>query len=137
MGLTLEKVAKLSNSCKSYIWELENNDKLEPSASKLHAIARALSTTSDFLLTGISIGCQEQYLLNNFSALTPHNKLNLLDISKTLFTNQSKIAQITIDELREYHTCAVGLPIYTASDEDSKTHVWPQPYTKQEVRDAD
>ena len=50
-GLTLEQLAQEIGSSKSYIWELENKDVTRPSAEKLQAIARALDTTMDYLLT--------------------------------------------------------------------------------------
>lgn len=53
LNLTLQQVADISESSKSYIWELENNDKLEPSARKLLNIAIALETNIDWLLTGV------------------------------------------------------------------------------------
>lgn len=53
LNLTLQQVASLSKSSKSYIWVLENNDELEPSARKLLNIAMALRTSIDWLLTGV------------------------------------------------------------------------------------
>ena len=49
-GYTLEKLAELTDSSKSYIWELENKNPPRPSADKLASIAKALGTTSDYLL---------------------------------------------------------------------------------------
>lgn len=48
--LTLEQLAGQIGSGKSYIWELENRGVKRPSAEKLAAIARALDTTTDFLV---------------------------------------------------------------------------------------
>jgi transcriptional regulator with XRE-family HTH domain len=50
-GYTLDKLANLAESSKSYIWELENNDPPRPSADKIAKIAVALSVTPDFLIT--------------------------------------------------------------------------------------
>jgi len=47
---TLDKLAELSGSSKSYIWELENKDPSRPSAEKLAKIAENLGTTLDYLL---------------------------------------------------------------------------------------
>ena len=47
---TLEKLADLSESSKSYIWELENKNPPRPSADKIAKIAAALGVTSDYLL---------------------------------------------------------------------------------------
>lgn len=49
-GLTLDKLAVLSDSSKSYVWELENKTPPRPSAEKLSNIASALDTTLEFLL---------------------------------------------------------------------------------------
>jgi transcriptional regulator with XRE-family HTH domain len=49
-GLTLEKLAELTDSSKSYIWELENKNPPRPSADKIGKIAAVLGVTSEFLL---------------------------------------------------------------------------------------
>lgn len=49
-GFTLDKLAELTESSKSYIWELENKNPPRPSAEKLAKIAEQLDTTLEFLL---------------------------------------------------------------------------------------
>jgi transcriptional regulator with XRE-family HTH domain len=49
-GFTLDKLAELTDSSKSYIWELENKNPPRPSAEKLAKIAEKLGTTIEFLL---------------------------------------------------------------------------------------
>ncbi|KAB7742785.1 helix-turn-helix domain-containing protein [Parvibaculum sedimenti] len=49
-GYSLDKLAELTESSKSYIWELENRDTRKPSGEKLTKIAEALSVTTDYLL---------------------------------------------------------------------------------------
>lgn len=49
-GLTLDRLAELSNSSKSYIWELENRNPARPSADKLGKIAEQLGVTIEYLL---------------------------------------------------------------------------------------
>ena len=49
-GLTLDKLAELSSSSKSYIWELENKNPPRPSADKIAKIATVLGVTADYLL---------------------------------------------------------------------------------------
>jgi transcriptional regulator with XRE-family HTH domain len=49
-GYTLEKLAGLTDSSKSYIWELENKSLPRPSADKVARIAAALGVTSDYLV---------------------------------------------------------------------------------------
>jgi transcriptional regulator with XRE-family HTH domain len=46
-GYTLEKLGELTESSKSYIWELENKNPPRPSADKVAKIAAALA---DYLL---------------------------------------------------------------------------------------
>ena len=50
LGLTLEQLAGLSDSSKSYIWELENKNPPRPSAEKLSKIAEQLGVTIEYLL---------------------------------------------------------------------------------------
>lgn len=52
-GYTLDKLAELSASSKSYIWELENKDPPRPSADKVAKIAAALGVTADYLITDV------------------------------------------------------------------------------------
>ena len=49
-GYTLEKMAELSDSSKSYIWEIENKNPPRPSADKIAKIASVLGVTSDYLV---------------------------------------------------------------------------------------
>lgn len=47
---TLDKLAELTGSSKSYIWELENKNPPRPSAEKLSKIAEQLGVTIEYLL---------------------------------------------------------------------------------------
>lgn len=49
-GYSLDDLARLSGSSKSYLWELENRDARKPSAEKLATIADVLGVTTDYLL---------------------------------------------------------------------------------------
>jgi len=49
-NLTLEQLADLTGSVKSYIWELENKAPPRPSAEKLSKIADKLGVTIEYLL---------------------------------------------------------------------------------------
>lgn len=48
---SLEQLAVLTDSSKSYIWELENKDDPKPSAEKISKIAAVLEVTTEFLLS--------------------------------------------------------------------------------------
>lgn len=48
--LTLEELAMLTESSKSYIWEIENKDETSPSTKKLALIAKALDVTVSYLI---------------------------------------------------------------------------------------
>ena len=49
-GYTLDELAELAESSKSYIWELENKNPPRPSAEKLAKIAKALTVTMDYFI---------------------------------------------------------------------------------------
>lgn len=49
-GYTLDRLAELTESSKSYIWELENKSPPRPSADKIAKIAAALDVTADYLI---------------------------------------------------------------------------------------
>lgn len=51
-GYTLDKLAELSGSSKSYIWELENKNPPRPSAEKISKIAEVLGVTVEYVLNG-------------------------------------------------------------------------------------
>ena len=49
-NLTLDQLATLTGSSKSYIWELENRNPPRPSAEKLAKIASVLGTTLEYFM---------------------------------------------------------------------------------------
>lgn len=49
-GYSLGKLAELTDTSKSYLWEIETRDTCKPSGEKLARIAEALSVTTDYLL---------------------------------------------------------------------------------------
>jgi transcriptional regulator with XRE-family HTH domain len=49
-GLTLDQLAQLAGSSKSYMWEIENKDVARPSAEKLDRIAEVLGVTAAYLI---------------------------------------------------------------------------------------
>lgn len=50
LGYSLDDLARLTGSSKSYLWELENRDERKPSAEKLTKIAEVLQVTTGYLL---------------------------------------------------------------------------------------
>ncbi|MCB5423749.1 helix-turn-helix transcriptional regulator [Altererythrobacter sp. CC-YST694] len=50
LGYSLDELARLSGSSKSYLWELENRETRKPSAEKLTKIAEVLNVTTEYLL---------------------------------------------------------------------------------------
>jgi len=51
-GLSLDQLAQMTDSSKSYLWELENKEQANPSLEKLNRLAFALGVTSEFLVSG-------------------------------------------------------------------------------------
>ncbi len=49
-GFTLDRLAELTESSKSYIWELENKSPPRPSADKIAKIAAVFSVTAEYLI---------------------------------------------------------------------------------------
>lgn len=82
-GYSLDKLAEITGSSKSYLWELENRDTRKPSAEKLTRIAQALSVTTDYLLDE-SAGPDEQVVKEAF-----FRKFSKLDVE-----DQKKIEQL-------------------------------------------
>lgn len=61
-GYTLEKLAELTESSKSYIWELENKNPPRPSAEKVAKIASVLGVTTDYLVSTTKAAPGEEVL---------------------------------------------------------------------------
>jgi transcriptional regulator with XRE-family HTH domain len=83
-GLTLEDLAKATDSSKSYMWEIENKDVARPSAEKLDRIATALDVTADFLIDATSAeqtdDQQDRAFFRKFQQATPETKATLKKI---------------------------------------------------------
>ena len=80
-GLSLDKLAKLTESSKGYLWELENRDSPNPSIDKIDRIARELGVTVEFLLSGtVSTPDQrvaDQAFFRRYQDLTPDAKAKI------------------------------------------------------------
>lgn len=81
---SLEQLAELTESSKSYIWELENKDDPRPSADKISKIAAVLEVTSEFLLTESSATPDEAVLdeafFRKFKAMSEPDKKKIRKI---------------------------------------------------------
>jgi len=80
-GYSLDKLAELTDSSKSYIWELENprsgKKAVKPSGEKLTQIAKALSVTTDYLLDDLAQPDEDivrEAFFRKFSQLDPKDK---------------------------------------------------------------
>lgn len=66
MGLTLQKLADLTDSSKSYIFEIESGKSKEIGASKIFKMSKALGVTADFLVNdnrSCSLPCDQDRIL--------------------------------------------------------------------------
>lgn len=85
-GYSLDKLAELTESSKSYIWELENRDTRKPSGEKLTRIAQALEVTTDYLLDESADPDEKvvrEAFFRKFSKLDPGDKKRVEDMIET------------------------------------------------------
>ena len=82
--LSLEQLAELTESSKSYIWELENKDDPKPSAEKISKISAALKVPTDFLITESMVTPDEavldEALFRKFRAMSEADKKKIRKI---------------------------------------------------------
>ena len=84
MQMTLQEVADLAGTGKSYVWEIEKGNK-NLSAQKLYKIAIALETTMDYLLLGQKEeGINEARLLRCFHKMDAEDQIKLLKMASIL-----------------------------------------------------
>lgn len=79
-GYSLDKLAEITNSSKSYIWELENSDARKPSGEKLTRIAQALDVTTDYLLDDSEepdAAVLKEAFFRKFSKLDPDDQVRI------------------------------------------------------------
>jgi len=82
-GYSLDKLAELTESSKSYLWELENRDTRKPSAEKLTRVAQALGVTTAYLLDDTAEPDDEmrkEAFFRKFSKLTPDEQDKITEI---------------------------------------------------------
>lgn len=74
-GLTLDQLADLTGSSKSYIWELENKSPPRPSADKLSKVAEKLGVTISYLIgEQAEEDASDANFYRNFQKLDPEKK---------------------------------------------------------------
>lgn len=76
-GYSLDKLAEITDSSKSYLWELENRNNRRPSAQKLVKIADALSVSTHYLLDDSSEPGEDAVrdaLFRKFKKLSPRDR---------------------------------------------------------------
>ncbi len=84
-GLTLDNLAEITESSKSYIWELENKNPPRPSAEKVAKIADKL-------------GVEIEYLLDEDKTIREEDSIDAKfyrDYRKLDFQTRKKVRQIT------------------------------------------
>jgi transcriptional regulator with XRE-family HTH domain len=83
-GYTLDKLAELTDSSKSYIWELENKNLPRPSGEKVAKLAAALGVTADYLMDmstpSPTTDVLDQAFFREYKALDPSTKEKLRDL---------------------------------------------------------
>lgn len=82
-SFSLEKLGEMTDTSKSYIWELENRSSCNPTADKLAKIAQALGVTTDYLTNDdadISSSMLEEAFFRKFSKLSEPDKKKIEQI---------------------------------------------------------
>lgn len=85
--MTLDQLAEITKSSKSYIWELENKNPPRPSAEKLSAIAKALGVTVDYLFGAddqTKDQAKDKAFFREYSNLPEETREQLRDMAKIL-----------------------------------------------------
>lgn len=104
-GYTLEKLAELTDSSKSYIWELENKAPRRPSAEKLSKIAKVLGVTIEYLIGNDERMSQESsedaHFYRNYREMDEKTKRTLRSVAKLLSDDDVKLYQIRRKTLKQ------------------------------------
>ena len=83
MGFSLDKLATLAGTSKSYLWEIENRESLNPSGDLIARIAKPLGLTVDYLLSedpALSEDIQKEALFRNFKCLSLKDQKGILQM---------------------------------------------------------
>ena len=79
----MDDLARLSDSSKSYLWELENRPDRKPSAEKLTKIAEVLGVTTAYLLddnADMDDQQMKEVFFRKFNKLEPDDKQRIQDM---------------------------------------------------------
>lgn len=88
-GLSLDELAKITQSSKSYLWELEKGTK-NPSAEKLSELAKYFGVTLDYLMNeedNQSIGTAQR-IFTRVNNLSEDDQKKIETIIETLFSDK-------------------------------------------------
>lgn len=96
-GYTLDKLAELADSSKSYIWELENKNPPRPSAEKVAKIAAVLGVTADYLIDATNtidaVDAKDDAFFRQYRRMDPGTKdriCQMVDLMKPRDTDEEK-----------------------------------------------
>jgi transcriptional regulator with XRE-family HTH domain len=84
-GLTLDQLAEMTGSSKSYVWEVENKNPPRPSAEKIDRIAKALGVTADYLMDAKAdlVTAEDEAFFRKYKSLDPDVKDQIRRITET------------------------------------------------------
>lgn len=86
-SLTLDQLATLTGSSKSYIWGLENKNPPRPSAEKLAEIAKALGVTTDYLIGREEVtleDAEDKAFFREYSSMSAETRQKIRDVAKVI-----------------------------------------------------
>jgi transcriptional regulator with XRE-family HTH domain len=87
-GYSLDRLAELAQTSKSYLWELENRDSANPTVEKIASIAQVLEVTPEFLLDehkkDVSEDVSDRAFFRKYQRLPPATKQKIQDILKVI-----------------------------------------------------
>ncbi|MFV9689315.1 MULTISPECIES: helix-turn-helix domain-containing protein [Pantoea] len=83
-GLSLEQLAHLVGSTKSYIWELEKKPEIKPSAELVAKLAQALDVTMDSLMDEKKENDKDIVFFREYKNLSEDTKNQLMNILQAI-----------------------------------------------------
>lgn len=93
-GLSLDQLATLAETSKSYLWELENRETANPTMDKVAKIAEKLGVTAEFLLdnkeTNPSDDVTDRAFFRKYQKLPTKTKQKIQDILRVIQQHDTK-----------------------------------------------